>query len=116
MVYCLHGAIPLEFILNPLFFFIYINDLSEVLTANTRLIADDVSLFSVADNINFDLSKINAWANQGRMTFKPDPNKEVQEVIFSHKLKKTSHFPLNFNNNSSKSSTVSKTLGHLSGR
>ena len=38
---------------------------------DTRLFADDVSLFSVVDNINVsatnlnsDLSKINAWSNQ----------------------------------------------------
>ena len=36
------------------------------------------------------------------MTFNPDPNKEAQEVIFSCKIKKTSHPPLNFNNNSAK--------------
>ena len=33
--------------LGPLLFFIYINDLSDGLGTNTRLFADDVSLFSV---------------------------------------------------------------------
>ena len=54
-------------------------------------------IFYVVDNINLsgnnlnnDLSKINAWANQWKMTFNPDPNKQAQE---------TSHHPLNFNNN-----------------
>ena len=55
-----------------------------------------------ATNLNSDLSKINAWANQWKMTFNADPNKQVQEVIFSLKIKKTSHPPLNFNNNSVK--------------
>ena len=32
------------------------------------------------------------------MTFNPDPNKQAQEVILSHKTKKISHPPLNFNN------------------
>ena len=70
------------------FFFIYKNHLSDGLTANARLFADDVFLFSVVDNINVsttnlnsNLSKINAWANHWKMTFNPDPNKQAQEVI-----------------------------------
>ena len=54
-------------VLGPFSFLIFLNDLSEVLTANVRLFADDVSLFSVIENINLsatnlnsDLSKINA--------------------------------------------------------
>ena len=73
------------------------------------LFADDLSLFSVVDNntlsainLNSDLSKINAWVSQWKMTFNPDPNKQAQEVIFSHKIKKKSQTPLNFNNNSAK--------------
>ena len=55
-------------------------------------------LFSVVDNINVsattlnsDLSKINPCANRWEMAFNPAPNKQVQEVIFSHKMKKTSY-------------------------
>ena len=33
------------------------------------------------------------------MTLKLDPKKQAQEVIFSQKLKKTLHSPLNSNNN-----------------
>ena len=76
-------------VLGPLLFLIYINDLSDGLTTNARLFADNVSLFSVLDNINLsatnfnnDLSKINAWVNQWKMTFNLDPNKQAQEVIF----------------------------------
>ena len=100
-------GVPQGPILGPLLFLIYINDLSDGLTTNARLFADDVSLFSVVDNINLsatnlnsDLSKINAWANQWKMTFNPDPNKKAQEVIFSRKTKKIPHPPLNFSNNS----------------
>ena len=32
------------------------------------------------------------------MSFNPDPSKQVQEVIFSRKLKKVTHPPLVFNN------------------
>ena len=105
-------------ILGPLLFLIYINHLSEGLATNTKLFADDVSLSSVVDNINLsannlnsDLSKMNAWANQWKMTFNRDPNKQAQEVIFSCKIRKTSHPPLTFNNNSVKQVQFQKHLG-----
>ena len=37
---------------DPLLCLIYINNLSDGLTTNTRLFADNVSLFFVVDNIN----------------------------------------------------------------
>ena len=50
--------------------------------------------FYVVDNINVsgtnmnsDLSKINAWVNQWKMTFNLDPNKQTQQVIFSPKIR-----------------------------
>ena len=96
---------PQGSILGPLLFLVYINNLSDRLTTNTRLFADYVPLFFVVDkinlsatNLNSDFSKIDAWANQWKMTFNPDPNKQAQEVIFSRKTK-TSHPPLNFTNN-----------------
>ena len=48
--------------------------------------ADDVSLFSVVDNsslsatnLNSDLSKINAWTSQWKMTFNLDHNKQAEK-------------------------------------
>ena len=100
-------GVPQGSILGPLLFSIYINDLSDGLTTNVRLFADDVSLFFVVDNINLsatnlnsDLTKINDWANQWKMTFNLDPNKQAQEVIFSGKINKITHPPLNFKNKS----------------
>ena len=64
-----------------------------------------------ATNLNSDLSKINAWASQYKMTFNPDPKKQAQEVIFSRKIKKTLQPPLNFNNNFAKQVQFQKYLG-----
>ena len=45
------------------------------------------------------------------MTFNPDPNKQAQEVIFSCKIRKTSHPPLTSNNNFVKQVQIQKHLG-----
>ena len=58
-------------ILDPLLFLIYINDLSDNLTSNAKLFADETSLISVAHDVNTsakelndDLKNINDWAFQ----------------------------------------------------
>ena len=115
-------GVPQGSFLDPLLLFIYVNDLSDCFTTNAMLIADDVSIFSVFDNINVSatnlnigFSKINVWANQWKMSFKPHPNKQTQEVIFSSKKK--SHHPLNSNNNSVKQVQFQKFLGiYLDGK
>ena len=85
----IESGVPQGSTLDPLLFLIYINDLSKGLTTNVRLFADDVSLFSVVDNnnlsatnLNSDLSKINAWVSQWKMTFNPDPNKKCKRLFF----------------------------------
>ena len=90
-------------ILGPLLFLIYINDLTEGLSTNAKLFADDTSFFSVihdiqssANNLINDLERISNWATQWKMSFDPDTTKQVQEVIFSRKVKKTVHSPLLF--------------------
>ena len=52
-------------------FLTYINDLAENLSSNSKLFADDTSLFSVvrglntsANEINNNFRKIEAWAHQ----------------------------------------------------
>ena len=102
----LEQVFPQGSILGPLLFLIYINDLSEGLSSNAKLFADDTSLFSVihdsntsALELNSDLAKINRWAFQWKMSFNPDPKKQAQKVIFSRKSKAILHPPLVFNNN-----------------
>ena len=63
-----------------------------------------------ATNLKSDLCKINSWASQWKMNFNPDPNNQAQEVIFSRKIKKTEHPPLNFNNSSVKQVQFQKHL------
>ena len=100
-----NAGVPQGSILGPLLFLIYINDLTDGLSSNAKLFADDTSLFSVihdvdasANELNNDLYQINKWAFQWKMSFNPDPSKQAQEIIFSRKTKKTSHPSLRFNN------------------
>ena len=62
------------------------------LTTNTRLFADDISLFSVADNVNLSatnlnsyLSKINTWASEGsgQLLSTLIPTNKRKRVFFS---------------------------------
>ena len=71
---------------------------------NAKLFTDDTSLFSVihdiqifANNLNKDLERISNWATQWKIKFNPNTTKQVQEVFFSRKVKKTVHPPLLFN-------------------
>ena len=107
------GSLP-----GPLLFLIYINDLSENLASNPKLFADDTSLFSVVKNVNAsnidlnnDLKKIGEWAFQWKISFNPDPTKQAQELIFSHKVQTTNHPLLFFIENVIPKTTLQKHLG-----
>ena len=91
--------VPYSVVFFPLFL-IYINDLTEGLSSNAKLFADDTSLFSVihdiqtsANNLNKVLERISNWATQWKMNFNPDTIKQAQEVIFSRNFKKKVHPP-----------------------
>ena len=115
---CLHGLmLRQEFLKVPLLFLIYLNDLADGLSSNTKLFADNTSPFSfIHDSLittlerNSDLSSIKQWAFQLKMSFNPDPYKQAQEVIFSRKLKKVCHLPLRFNNNNVSQASSQKHL------
>ena len=72
------AGVSQESILGPFHFLIYINDLSNNLSPNLKLFADDTSLFSVVHdmkqsgiNLNDALEKITNWAFQWKMSFNP---------------------------------------------
>ena len=113
-----NAGVPQGSILGPLLFLIYINDLSDGLSSNAKLFADDTSLFSVVHDINTsatelkkDLKKINDWAFQWKMTFNPHRSKQAQEIIFCRKIKKATHPPLLFNNTNVSQVNSQKHLG-----
>ena len=114
----INAGVPQGSILGPLLFLIYINDLTEGLTTNAKLFADDTSLFSVvhdtqtsANDLNKNLKIINNWAFQWKMNSNPDPTKQAHEVTFSRKTKEIYHPPLVFNNTNVSQSSSQKHLG-----
>ena len=112
------AGVPQGSVLGPLFFLMYINDLSCGLSSTTKLFADDTSLFSVVHDVtqstnelNDDLEKISNWAYQWKMSFNPDKSKQAQEVIFSRKTQRVIHPPATFNNVAVVRSSCQKHLG-----
>ena len=112
------AGVPQGSVLGPLFFLMYINDLSCGLSSTTKLFADDTSLFSMvhhvtqsANELNDDLEKISNWAYQCKMSFNLDKSKQAQEVVFSHKTQRVIHPPTIFNNIPVVCSSCQKHLG-----
>ena len=122
MVYILSGQIFLLGLLKGRFldhfyFLIYINDLSDNLSSNTKLFADDASLSWLVHDINqsgidlnVDLEKISNCIFQLKMSFNPDINKLTQVVIFSRILQKSNHSSLTFSGTSVTQSEIQKYL------
>ena len=69
-------------------------------------------IITSASDLNEDLEKIDNWAFKWKMNFNPDPNKQVQEIIFSRK-KSTSLHPVVFDSKPVKSSQIHKHLGMI---
>ena len=109
---------PQGSILGPLFFLVYINDLSADLKCNVKLFADDTSLFTLvedpntaANDMNHDLMLIRQWACDWKMSFNPDPQKQAVELIFSRKRIEIDHPVITFNDIPVKKVSEHKHLG-----
>ena len=112
------AGVPQRSILGPLLFLIYINDLSNGFNSSVKLFADDTPLFSavniITDSANLlksNLSEMNEWTLQWKMSFIPDPTKQAQEIIFSRKTSQRNHPGFMFDNNIVNITTIRKHLG-----
>ena len=100
----LKAGVPQGSVLGPLLFLIYINDLTDNISSDMRLFADDSSLFTCVKGVTQthhkllkDLQTVTLWAYQWKMVFNPDIIKQAIEVIFSCKKNKPPHPDLVFN-------------------
>ena len=64
-----------------------------------------------AEILNHDLTRISEWAYRWKMSFKPDPSKQAQEVLYSNKATKTDYPSVIFNGNIVQNSANQKHLG-----
>jgi hypothetical protein len=75
----INAGVPQGSILGPMFFLIYINDIVNNISCNTKLFADDTPLFLVVDNeyeaaeqLNKDIESIHQWSQKWLIKFNPD--------------------------------------------
>ena len=112
------SGVPQGPVLGPLMFPIYINDLPDNIKSTFKIFADDTSLFSHVlnkdtsqDELNCDLRKVSDWGFHWKMKFNLDPNKQVQELIFSKKAENNNFLPLTFNKTELRTCQSQKHLG-----
>ena len=99
---------PQGSIVGPLFFLVYINDLTANLKCNAKIFADDTSLFTVVHEPSVASEEMN---HDWRMSFNPDPEKQAVELMFSKKKRQVDHTIISFNNISVKKVDQHKHLG-----
>ena len=101
---CVNAGVPQGSVLGPLLFLVYINDLTDDISSEMRLFADNSSLFTRVERVDQtheelvkDLHTITNLDYQWKMVFNPDITKQAIEVILSVKKKKPEHPELLFN-------------------
>ena len=83
---------------------IYISDLTDHISSQMQLFADDSTLFTPVKDINQtdeklikDLQTVTDWSHQWKMVFYPDMTMQAIEVIFSVKKNKLARQEVYFN-------------------
>ena len=87
------SGVPQGTVLGPLFFLVYINDISKGLTIGTtlKLFADDSLLYRIirsprdAEILQNDLNKLQSWSENNKMEFHPG---KCQLLRITNKIKK----------------------------
>lgn len=82
------AGVPQGSVLGPLFFLVYVNDISDNILSISRLFADDTSLACSASNINdlegimnHDLAVIANWSKQWLVSFNPS---KTEAILFTN--------------------------------
>jgi retron-type reverse transcriptase len=93
----INAGVPQGSILEPMFFLIYINDIVNNISCNTKLFADDTPLYLVVDNeyeaaeqLNKDIESIQQWSQKWLIKFNPD---KTEIMTISRKTSKTPPSP-----------------------
>ena len=86
--------------------------------SNVKFFADDTSLFYIVtipilstSELNSDFKYIAKWAHQWKMSFNPDPTKQLNKMLFSQKIIHEPHPPIFFNSLPLVSATDHKHVG-----
>ena len=94
----IRAGVPQGSMLGPLLFLFYVNDFVNDIGSNTRLFADDTSVFIIVNNpvlaaecLSSYLNKLLRWAATWLITFNPS---KIEVLLFSRKLDKPKHPPL----------------------
>ena len=102
------AGVPQGSVLGPLLFVVFINDVTENLSCNIRLFADDTTLFIDYESETEATNKINAWANKWLVTFSPS---KTETLFVSLKRHDQDPQPVVFDNTIIKEDKSHKSLG-----